>query len=147
MYPEVQLDSTRNCYRTVIPKDVFTANPELSPLLEAANLWWGEHRNVVGVPIQNNSAYSLELAHPGSTGTAGDWSRKGDVDEMRATFSAFTPIVKLMEFVKPEDLLVWKLVQLPPLEKWSMGNGRVVLIADGMRCFLVIYGCQIDACA
>lgn len=137
MYPSIQLDGTMNCYRTVIPKQVFTENPELAPLLEAANLWWGDGRNVVGVPIQNGSAYSLELAHPGSTGTAGDWSRKGNVDEMRASFSDFTPIVKLMEFVKPDELLVWKLVQLPPLESWSMENGRVVLIADGMNFLLV----------
>ena len=120
----------------MIPKQVFIDNPSLSPLLEGANLWWGDGRNVVGVPIQNNSAYSLELAHPGGTGTAGDWSKKGDVDAMRATFADFTPIVQLLEFVEREELLVWRLVQLPPLEKWVMGSGRVVLVADGRENLL-----------
>lgn len=92
---------------------------------------------MVGVPIQNKAAYSLELAHPGNTGTAGEWKKRGDVNEMKTTFSDFSPIVKLMELVKPEDLLVWKIVQLPPLDSWSTKTGSIVLIADGKKINLL----------
>ena len=84
--------------------------------MNETNLWWGENRTVVDVPIQNKAAYSLEFAHPGNTGTAGDWSKKRDVKKIKATYSEFGPaILKLMEHVIPDDLLVWKLVQLPRL--------------------------------
>jgi salicylate hydroxylase len=132
MYPEIQLESSWNCYRAVIDGKVFKENPEIEHLMDEANLWWGKNRTIVGVPVQNKSAYSLELAHPGNTGTAGEWSKRGDVDEMKAMYSDFEPvIVKLMEHVKPEDLLVWKMVQLPQQQSWSMKSGRVLLIADG----------------
>jgi salicylate hydroxylase len=71
MYPEIQFDSTMNCYRAVINGHVLTAHSELSHLLDESNIWLGEHRSVFGVPVQNKSAYSLELTHPGTTGTAG----------------------------------------------------------------------------
>jgi salicylate hydroxylase len=116
MYPEIGLESDWNCYRAVIDGQVFIEHPEITHLMDEANLWWGHNRTVVGVPVQNKGAYSLEMAHPGNTGTAGEWNKRGDVNEMKATYSDFTPIVGLMEHVKPEDLLVWKLVQLPQLE-------------------------------
>jgi salicylate hydroxylase len=132
MYPEIELESNWNCYRAVINGKVLRDDPEITHLLDEVNLWWGENRTVVGIPVQNKAAYSLELAHPGHTGTAGDWSKRGDLSEMKAGYSDFEPaIVKLLEYVKPEDLLVWKLVQLPVLDSWSMKSGRIVLTADG----------------
>jgi hypothetical protein len=37
----------------------------------------------------------------------------------------------MVNSVKPDDLLVWKLVQLPDLESWTWKSGKVVLTADG----------------
>jgi salicylate hydroxylase len=114
------------------------ADPELSQLLETATIWWGPHRNIVGVPIQNGQLFSLECTHPGDTGTAGDWNKKGDVELMKATYSDFEPLVlKLLGMVKAEDLLVWKLNQLPELDSWVFGGGRVCLIGDGMLLRLI----------
>jgi salicylate hydroxylase len=102
-------------------------------LLENPNFWWGPQRVVVGVPLQAGESYSLELAHPGQTGSAGDWSKKGDKEEMRTMFADFEPVVRmLMDVVSEGNLLVWKLVQLPELEEWVWESGRVVLIGDGM---------------
>lgn len=132
-YPNINLSTAWNCYRAVIPGSVMRANPALAPLLDNPNFWWGPQRVVVGVPLQAGASYSLELTHPGETGSAGDWSKKGDKKVMRVMFADFEPVVRmLMDVVAQEDLLVWKLVQLPELEEWVWESGRVVLMGDGM---------------
>lgn len=51
---------------------------------------------------------------------------------MIETFSDFEPLVgKLLQLVKPDDLLVWKLNSLPELESWIFKSGKVVLLGDG----------------
>jgi len=65
-------------------------------------------------------------------GTAGEWNKKGDIELFKKTYSDFEPaVVKMVNSVKAEDLLVWKLVQLPDLESWTWKSGKVVLTADG----------------
>lgn len=50
---------------------------------------------------------------------------------MKETYSNFEPIVaKIMELVKPDDLLVWKLNSLPKLKSWVFESGKVVLLGD-----------------
>lgn len=67
-----------------------------------------------------------------SVGTAGDWNKKGDIELFKKTYSDFEPaVIKMVNSVKAEDLLVWKLVQLPDLESWTWKSGKVVLTADG----------------
>ena len=134
VYPDVQLSSSYNCYRAVIEGSIIRKDPDLAPLLDESNLWWGPDRVVVGVPVQRGAFYSLEATHPGNTGTAGDWSKKGDVELLRKTYLDFeTPVVKLMKHVRAEDLLVWKLTQLPELASWVFKSGTVVLMADGEK--------------
>jgi salicylate hydroxylase len=82
--------------------------------------------------MQNKAYYSLELAHPGDTGTAGEWNKRGNIKEMKEMFADFEHVLqKLINTVKEDDLLVWKLVQLPELEKWYSKYGRIVLLGDG----------------
>ncbi|PMD59614.1 FAD/NAD(P)-binding domain-containing protein [Hyaloscypha bicolor E] len=141
LHPKTQLSTCINCYRAVIPGSMLRADPELSQLLETATIWWGPHRNIVGVPIQNGQLFSLECTHPGDTGTAGDWNKKGDVELMKATYSDFEPLVlKLLGMVKAEDLLVWKLNQLPELDSWVFGGGRVCLIGDAAHAMMPFSG-------
>ena len=132
MYPDIELSSNINCYRVVIDGDVLRRDENLAQLLDESNGWWGPDRVAIGLPVQSGTFYSLELTHPGTTGTAGDWSKHGDVNQLRETYADFEPvIVKLLAYVKSEDLLVWKLVQLPELETWVGKSGKVVLVADG----------------
>jgi salicylate hydroxylase len=40
--------------------------------------------------------------------TAGDWNKKGEAELMKKAYADFEPAIgKVMELVKPEDLLVW----------------------------------------
>ena len=107
IYPDIQLTSSYNCYRAVVGGALLESDPELASLLDAGNFWWGPDRTVVGIPLQNKSFYSFECCHPESTGTAGDWNKKGEVELMKKAYADFeTAIGKVMELVKPEDLLV-----------------------------------------
>jgi salicylate hydroxylase len=134
LHPSTELASTYNIYRAVIDGAAIGADPELAPLLDMSSLWWGPGRTVVGIPVQKKEFYSLECPHPGDTGVAGEWNKRGDLELMKKTFSDFEPtVVKLMSKVKPENLLIWKLTQLPELESWVWENGKIVLIADGLE--------------
>ncbi|KAE9375886.1 FAD/NAD(P)-binding domain-containing protein [Stipitochalara longipes BDJ] len=141
LHPKIELNSSINCYRAVIPGSILRADPELSQLLETATIWWGPDRSIVGMPIQNGQLLSLECTHPGDSGTAGDWNKKGDVELMKTTFSDFEPLVmKLLGMVKEEDLLVWKLNQLPELESWVFEGGKVCLIGDAAHAMMPFSG-------
>jgi salicylate hydroxylase len=108
IYPDIQLTSYYNFYRAVVDGALLESVPELAPLLDAGNFWWGPDRTVVGIPLQNKTFYSFECCHPGSTGTAGDWNKKGEAELMKKAYADFEPAIgKVMELVKPEDLLVW----------------------------------------
>ncbi|KAF8850698.1 FAD/NAD(P)-binding domain-containing protein [Acephala macrosclerotiorum] len=141
LHPNIQLKSEYNIYRAVIPGSTFKADPELAPLLDCSTIWWGPHRAIVGIPVQNGEFYSLECCHPGNTGTAGEWNKKGDINLMKETYSDFEPIVaKMMELVKPDELLVWKLNSLPELASWVFKSGKVVLLGDSAHAMLPFSG-------
>jgi salicylate hydroxylase len=132
VYPDIQLSSSNNIYRAVIDGSILQKNPRLASLLDEGNIWWGPGRCIVGIPIQRKAFYALSCTHPGDTGTAGEWNKRGDLNQMKATYSDFEPRIReLIEHVNPETLLVWKLTQLPELDSWVFGSGRVVLIGDG----------------
>jgi len=77
------------------------------------------------------------MTRPSNTVTAGGWSKRGHIEQMKEMFEGFEPrICEILEMVRKEDLLVWKLVQLPILKSWAAPNGRVVLVADGEFCVL-----------
>ncbi|KUJ08879.1 FAD/NAD(P)-binding domain-containing protein, partial [Mollisia scopiformis] len=141
LHPNIQLRSSYNIYRAVILGATFKDDPEVAHLLDHSTIWWGPHRAVVGIPVQNGEYYSLECCHPGDTGTAGDWNKKGDVDQMKETFSDFEPhVTKMMRLVKPDDLLVWKLNSLPELDTWSFKSGKVTLLGDSAHAMLPFSG-------
>lgn len=141
LHPNVELYSEYNIYRAVIDGASLLDDPEVAPLLNESTFWWGPERVIASIPIQCKQFLSLELCHPGNTGTAGDWSKKGDLEQMKSTYADFEPqVVKLLEKVKPENLLVWKLCQVPPLGTWVFPSGKVVLIADAAHAVMPYSG-------
>lgn len=132
LFPDIQLSSSINCYRAVIPGDSVKSDPDLVSLLDSSNIWCGPERTVVCLSVQNGTMLSVECPHPGNSGTAGDWNKPGDVELLKQTYSDFSPVVrKLLTKIEPENLLVWKLNQLPELKTWVFGSGKVVLLGDG----------------
>jgi salicylate hydroxylase len=124
----------------VIPGAILKSDPELCHFTEQSTIWWGPDRTIVGIPVQNGELYSLEATHPGNTGTAGDWNKKGDHELMKNTYLDFElPVQKLIAKVKSDDLLVWKLNQLPDLDSWVFKSGKVGLLGD---CTREIFHCS-----
>lgn len=80
LHPNVELYSEYNIYRAVIDGVSLLDDPEVAPLLNESTFWWGPERVIASIPIQRKQFLSLELCHPGNTGTAGDWSKKGDLE-------------------------------------------------------------------
>ncbi|KAE8451371.1 hypothetical protein EG329_004000 [Mollisiaceae sp. DMI_Dod_QoI] len=61
--PKIQLKSSINIYRAVIPGATFRRDPELAPLLDRSTIWWGPHRCIVGIPVQDRNKM-MELVNP-----------------------------------------------------------------------------------
>ncbi|KAH7391208.1 FAD dependent oxidoreductase domain-containing protein [Cadophora sp. MPI-SDFR-AT-0126] len=141
MYPDIQLSSSINCYRAVVPGNLIKSDPDLAPLLECSTIWWGPERSVVCMAIQDKTMLSVECPHPGNTATAGEWNKPGDVDALKETYSDFDPVVKkLLAKIEPKNLLVWKLNQLPELKTWVSGSGKVVLLGDAAHAIMPYSG-------
>ncbi|KAH9209432.1 hypothetical protein DL95DRAFT_26040 [Leptodontidium sp. 2 PMI_412] len=141
MYPDIQLSSSINCYRAVVPESSIKSDPDLAPLLDFSTIWWGPERSVVCMSVQNGTMLSVECPHPGNTGTAGDWNKPGDIEVLKETYSDFNPVVrKLLSKIEPENLLVWKLNQLPELETWVFRSGKVVLLGDAAHAIMPYSG-------
>jgi salicylate hydroxylase len=142
MYPDIELNGSLNVFRATIPGELLRGDPDLKDLLEHGSMWWGPHRIIVSAPLQNGSCYGIELAHPGNTGSAGDWKKAGDPMQMKEIFADFTApeVGKLINLVSPENLLVWKLVQLPTLDSWVGKSGKLVLVGDAAHAMLPYSG-------
>ncbi|KAK0123009.1 hypothetical protein ONS96_010022 [Cadophora gregata f. sp. sojae] len=141
MYPDVQLSSSINCYRAIIPGASAASDPDLAPLLGCSTIWWGPQRAVVCMAVQNGTMLSVECPHPGDTGTAGEWNKPGDMEALKETYSDFEPVVKkLLAKIEPDTLLVWKLNQLPELKTWVFRSGKIVLLGDAAHAIMPYSG-------
>jgi salicylate hydroxylase len=99
---------------------------------------------VIAAPSSDEDQYSMALYHPGSTGTAGDWKKPGDLAHMRAAFKDFAqPMRKVLDVV--DSSVVWKVVEVPPLPLWISKGGNVVIIGDAAHGMTPYQG-QVSVC-
>lgn len=112
------------------------SDPEVAHLMSDvnANSWIGHKRHVMAYPIRQGAMYNLVMSHPGQA-APGKWNEPGNLDEMKAIFDDFDPVLKRV-LGKVKGCLKWKLADLPPLPKWVSESGRVILIGDAAHAMV-----------
>lgn len=134
---QIEPSSSSNCaFRATVPSDDMLSDPEVAHLMSDvnANSWIGHKRHVMAYPIRQGAMYNLVMSHPGQA-APGKWNEPGNLDEMKAIFDDFDPVLKRV-LGKVKGCLKWKLADLPPLPKWVSESGRVILIGDAAHAMV-----------
>lgn len=134
--------SPLSTYNVDIPRSLLAADPSLSHLLKEANFWLGPSQIVVALNMPDlNDRMNLCLVNEEKAGEEGEWYKHGDLDKVRALYAHFDPNVrKMLELAKPEDCYIWRLSDMPPLEKWVSDSGKVVIVGDAVHAMLPYAG-------
>jgi salicylate hydroxylase len=123
--------SIANCaFRATVPVECMMADSETAALMTDvnANAWIGPGRHIMAYPIRQGAMYNLVMCHQGHA-EPGEWSVPGDVEEMKATYEDFNPVIRKV-IGQVTSCLKWTLADLPPLQTWRSASGKVVLIGD-----------------
>ena len=129
--------STANCaFRATVPVEEMMADPQTAELMTDvnANAWIGPDRHVMAYPIRQGAMYNLVMCHPGQA-KPGEWNVSGDVEQMRATYADFGPVIRKI-IGKVTNCLRWTLADLPLLQSWLSKSGKVVLIGDAAHAMV-----------
>ena len=137
--PETSIkpNNTANCaYRATVPVEQMSADPNTASLMTDlnSNAWIGHQKHVMAYPIRQGAMYNLVLCHPGQA-KPGTWNEPGDVEQMRATYAEFDPVIQKV-LAKVTSCLRWTLADLPPLPSWLSKSGKVVLIGDAAHAMV-----------
>lgn len=121
-----------------MPRALIAKLPDLSSLLQESNFWLGPSRIVIAVNMpDHNDNLNICLVSEDSEGEEGEWHTHGDLGKVKSKFADFEPrIASLLDLARPENCYTWRFSDLPPLEKWSNENGKMVIVGDAAHAML-----------
>lgn len=126
-------------YRVILPRAVMEADPELRELINEpqATRWLGPNRHIIAYPIRNHELYNVVLVHPDRHGIQESWTTRGSKQEMVDNYRGWDRrITKLIDLVRDDEVLEWKLCLHSPLKTWV--RGRVALLGDACHPMLLV---------
>ncbi len=113
----------RVAYRTTFPARLLNGAP-----VSDNTKWWGPDRHIVTYYTKpDHSEVYFVTALPEPDFAIESWSAKGDLDELRAAYEGFHPLVRAILQACPE-VHKWAIVERDPLTRW--GEGRITLLGD-----------------
>jgi salicylate hydroxylase len=123
--------SPNYAYRATVPAAIMNGDPEIAHLMTDinSNCWIGPERHIMAYPIRNGEMYNIVMSHPEEGAADGAWNQPGDLNEMRAHYANWDPLIrKVLSHVT--GCMKWKLAKMPALPTWVSDNGKVVIIGD-----------------
>lgn len=122
-------------YRIVLQADD-VQDPELRNMITkpAVHFWIGQKAHVVAYSLRDGNEYNIVLLVPDDL-PASVSRQKGSVDEMRAFFREWDPLLtRFLDQVKDVDK--WKLMYLEPLDSWINKECNFVMMGDSCHPML-----------
>jgi salicylate hydroxylase/6-hydroxynicotinate 3-monooxygenase len=114
--------SGRVAYRTTFPAS------RLNEQIDDCTKWWGVDRHIViYYTTRAKDEVYLVTSVPEPAWTQESWSLKADVEELRAAFVGFHPMVTQVLDACP-SVNKWAIFERDPMPAWTQGN--VILIGD-----------------
>ncbi|EIN05675.1 FAD/NAD(P)-binding domain-containing protein [Punctularia strigosozonata HHB-11173 SS5] len=124
-------------YRITIPREKLLPHPDLLAMLDSSTAyrWMGPSGHIMAYAIRAHEVFNMVLAHPDKNDAVESWTSKGSKEEMMETYKDWNSVVKrLLDFVEPDKVLEWKLMDHLPLPTWIEGN--VALMGDACHPML-----------
>lgn len=118
-------------------------NPKTAFFLKEQGLWLGPGRLVAQMnDPSHKKVVNLGLASEKiDGGKEGHWLIPGDATLVQKDFSMFgESIQEMIKMCPPENCYLWKLSELPELEKWHSGDGKIALVGDAAHAMLPYTG-------
>ncbi|KAI8286063.1 hypothetical protein K4K60_000757 [Colletotrichum sp. SAR11_57] len=132
--------SGKAAFRFLIPRAVVEEDPVTAPLIDKHNqlgIWFGTDRRIVIYPCNDNQLLNFVCIHPDteSHATASDeWNKKGSIEQLLKVYQDFDPaLLQLIKKVHPDEVNVWQLLDMDPMESWT--NGKLALLGDAAHPF------------
>lgn len=123
-------------YRSTVPRDKIISNPETAHPLDdqLSNAWLGPEKWILGYPIAKGGLYNLALMESRSKiDIPVGVNTPADIGEVRDLFKGFcTEVKSLLGLI--DKSAIWPTAELPPLESWISGSGKLVLVGDAAVC-------------
>ncbi|KAJ5758747.1 salicylate hydroxylase [Penicillium odoratum] len=98
---------------------------ELKMLIDepVATRWIGPHRHIIAYPVRNHELFNIVLLHPDEHGAEESWTTTASKMDMLKHYHGWDPrMTKLLNLVKDDEVLEWKLCSYPPLQTWIEGS-------------------------
>ncbi|OGM48962.1 putative salicylate hydroxylase [Aspergillus bombycis] len=124
-------------YRIMLPREMMEQDPELKALLDnpSATRWIGPHRHIIAYPVRNHELFNIVLLHPDDHGAEESWTTTASKQSMLRHYHGWdTTVLKLLDLVKEDEVLEWKLCSYPSLNSWT--KGHVALLGDACHPML-----------
>lgn len=138
---DIHLQSAVSAYICRVPLDILSHDPELEYMTKEKTFWLGEGRMAVCDPVLDE--YDMTLPFISEEGNFGDWNHYGDPAEIRKQYASFHPSLrKVLEHI--DRCKLWRLTDLPPLDRWFSRSGKVVILGDAAHA-MSPYGGQVSA--
>ncbi|KAE8167616.1 hypothetical protein BDV40DRAFT_312063 [Aspergillus tamarii] len=124
-------------YRIILSREMMEKDPELKALLNnpIATRWVGPHRHIIAYPVRNHELFNIVLLHPDDHDAEESWTTTASKQSMLRQYNGWdTTVLKLLDLVKEDEVLEWKLCSYPSLDSWT--KGRVALLGDACHPML-----------
>ncbi|KOC16435.1 putative salicylate hydroxylase [Aspergillus flavus AF70] len=124
-------------YRIMLSREVMEQDPELKALLDSpsATRWIGPHRHVIAYPVRNHDLLNIVLLHPDDHEAEESWTTTASKQTMLRQYHGWDPrLLKLLDLVKEDEVLEWKLCSYPSLNLWT--KGHIALLGDACHPML-----------
>ena len=139
----VQSKSPLVIHNIDVPMSLVQNNPKTAFFLKEQGLWLGPGR----LAAQMNDPSHRKVVNLGLAsekidgGEEGQWLIPGDTTLVQEDFSMFgEPVQEMIKMCPPENCSLWKLSELPELDRWHSGDGKVVLVGDAAHAMLPYTG-------
>lgn len=126
-------------YRIMLPRAVMQSDPELRELVDEpqATRWLGPNRHVIAYPVRGHELYNVVLVHPDRHGVQESWTTRGSKQSMIENYRGWDRrVTKLIDLVRDDEVLEWKLCLHSPLRTWVRGS--VALLGDACHPMLLV---------
>ncbi len=129
-------------YNVDVPRSLLAEDPSLCEFLGGATVWLGHNRAIFAMNMPDyKDSFNMAMMCDGNDGEEGNWHKHADLNVVKEKFAGFDPrLQKILSMADWNNCYIWRLVDLPPLERWVSESGRVVLVGDAAHAVLPYSG-------
>ncbi|KAK6369521.1 hypothetical protein, variant [Exophiala oligosperma] len=136
-FEDAPIHSGYAVWRAYGDSSIFEGDPLVEEFLQkdCVNLWIGPDLHGFVTTVRNGKEINAVLTHKDVADIAEGWQFPGHRDEILRTIKDWDPaFVRVWE--KIENIIDWKLVYRPCLDKWVTDSGLVAVMGDAAHPFL-----------